>query len=170
MGCHSCAHRVPPRGSSLLSRVDLPNSYSLSLPGSLKISPSLIAVCLGWYWSGNEAVTTELEEPTVTLPWGKEIKHISGWKFPAVLLLLWKDLHHGKHCSDSFYLFSHSTVMHYLQLLYQPQNESLIAQDSVRSQTFSPSFLFFSRETCPHPGCKCGLPATSVPWLQGSRR
>lgn len=73
--------------------------WILSLPGSLKISPSLMGVCLAW--GGNEAVTTELEEPTVTLPWGKEIKHITGWKFPAVLLLLWKDLHHGKHCSDS---------------------------------------------------------------------
>lgn len=131
-----------------------------------------MGVCLAW--GGNEAVTTELEEPTVTLPWGKEIKHISGWKFPAVLLLLWKDLHHSKHCSDSIYLVSHSTVMHYLQLLYQPHDESLVAQDSVRSQrppsSFSPSFLFLAERPVLIQAASVGSQPPSALWLQGSRR
>jgi len=51
-----------------LSSVDLLNIYSLSLPGSLKISPSLTGECLAWDGAGNEAATTGLEELTPTLP------------------------------------------------------------------------------------------------------
>lgn len=94
-----------PGGDSFffLSSVDSLNIYSLSLPGSLKISPSLMGVCLAWDRAANEAATTGLEELTVTLPWGKEIKRISGGKFPTPLLpLLRRRLHLSKHCSESF--------------------------------------------------------------------
>lgn len=88
---------------TFLSSIDLLNIYSLSLPGSLKISPSLMGMCLAWDGVGNEAVTTGLEELVATLPWGKEIKHISGGKFPALVLpLLWRCLQRSKHCSNIF--------------------------------------------------------------------
>lgn len=106
VGHHSCTHHVPLCGSSFfffLSSVDLLNIYSLSLPGSVKISPSLMGVCLAWDGAGNEAATTGLEELTATLPWGKEVKHISGGKFPTPdLPLLWRCPHRSGHCSDSF--------------------------------------------------------------------
>lgn len=106
VGHHGCTHHIPPCGNSpffFLTSIDLLNIYSLSLPGSLKISPSLMGVCLAWDGGGIEAATTGLEKLTATLPWGKEIKRISGGKFPTVVLpLLWRCLHHGKHCSDIF--------------------------------------------------------------------
>lgn len=69
---------MPPCGNSFLSSVDLLNIYSLSLPGSLKISPSLLGTCLAWDRAGSEDGTAGQEELTATFPWGKEIKHLRG--------------------------------------------------------------------------------------------
>lgn len=79
MGQHVCTHHVPRCGDSIFYKyIDLLNIYSLSLPGSLKISPSPVGARRVWDGVGNEAATTGLEEPPAALPWGNEISRVGG--------------------------------------------------------------------------------------------
>lgn len=72
---HGCTHPIPPHGNSFLSSTDLLNLYSLSLPGSLKMSPVLMGEGLAWDGGGKDTATTGLEELMATLPWGRDQIH-----------------------------------------------------------------------------------------------
>lgn len=113
--------------------------YSLSLPGSLKMSPVLMGEALAWAGGGNGTATTGLEELMATLPWGRDQIHHWG-----DISHLWRCLHLLQYFLSGFSLWCDviSAALPHTFLHPSPR----MSQVSISSQRSFSFFIFLAEE------------------------